>query len=196
MNREDIRKRLFEILDSEGLQAAASWSGQLLASTDSDMRGKHPDPLLAENLIAAAAAHIGCLCELNLYVDALATGAMTVLTMLKHGVTPPHVALSYVEFIQMLAYLPQAVDQQTQGRYSEQFQLLGAQIAALAAASAKKFFPENTPETIARNLAQFEPFLASLPPERLTIEGRDINPAHAADIFTQAIVTLSPFIEE
>lgn len=195
IDRSDFSNSLAQIVQKEGLQQALTWTGEQLALADSQMQANTPTPQMADDMLFAASAHLACLAEAGLYVDAMATGVMAILTMLRHGITPPHLPRTYTALIANLAFLPQAVDMQTNMQYSAQWQTIAAQIAALTKASAQKFFPQGAPPEIEQALRQLQQLIDMTPAENLRIDGADITPTHAADIFTQAIVLLAPFIE-
>lgn len=187
MNRNVFQREFAQIIQCEGLEQAVRWSGEELAKADAALRHAASSggatPLDAEDFLFVADAHIACLGELNLDMEALGTVAMALVNILRTGVQPPQIRQSYIMMLLKAVHYAYKLHMESGDvAVADSVESILSQQAALFIASYDEFMGENAQNRFLE--------IRALVPEGYTFFGRKVVPTLAIDIFADTLARL------
>lgn len=147
----------------------------------------------ARELLEASAAHIKCLEEAGMYAIGLATGVLTLLTVILAKVNPEKIPDTYTAYIQDLYLLSIRVCRIPDDNASVRHYLeINMRLGVLALVTFRALCSgTNQDNTIAKRNALFEKMFASVPAEFYIFQNKKITPQSAIDILSDAASRLA-----
>lgn len=147
----------------------------------------------ASELLIVAATHMKCLEAAGMGEDALATGAMSLLTIIHSKINPEEIADVYTAFLQDLYILSLRLCQNTcDSHTAEHLMEISMRLGALSVVTFKALCSgEGHHKALGERNSAFEEMFSEAPAEFWQFQNHTIRPQSAIDILTDAAARLA-----